>query len=219
MTSKNAKNKHLLLILGDFNAKTGSAHKLYPNNIGQYGKGHLNSNDENLLEYTKENNLILTKTLFYHKLGHRTTWTSLERVNPHLSIDGTVRRNSYRKQIDYVFTKSIHRNLFLDSRSHDNLSTTTDHKLIKVKINLEWWRLKRQFKKSGRLDVNKLRDAEMSQKYNNDLQTRPEVERQENERPDTTWKRIAKACKETARDTVVIRELSKTQSSSLIVQE
>ena len=160
MTSKNAKNKHLLLILGDFNAKTGSGHKLYPNNIGQYGKGHLNLNDEHFLEYTKENNLILTKTLFYDKLDHRTTWTSLERVNPHLGIDGTVRRNSYRIQIDYIFTKFIHRNLFLDSRSHGNLSTTTDHKLVKVKINLEWRRLKRQFKKSGRLDVNKLRDHE-----------------------------------------------------------
>ena len=59
----------------------------------------------------------------------------------------------------------------------------------------------------------------MSQKYNNDLQTRLEMERQENERPDITWKRIAKACEETARDTAVIKELSKTQSSSLIVQE
>ena len=59
----------------------------------------------------------------------------------------------------------------------------------------------------------------MSQKYRNDLQTRLEVERQENERPDTTWKRIAKACKETAKDTVGIKEFSKTQSSSLIEQE
>ena len=85
MTSKHAKNKDLLLDLGDFNAKTGSGRKLYPNNIAQYGKGHLNSNDENLLEYTKENNLVLTNTLFYHKLGHRTTWTSLECVNPHIN--------------------------------------------------------------------------------------------------------------------------------------
>ena len=53
-------------------------------------------------EYTKENNLILTKTLFCHKLSHRTTWTFIERVNPHLSIDGTVRRNPYRNQIDYI---------------------------------------------------------------------------------------------------------------------
>ena len=39
----------------------------------------------------------------------------------------------------------------------------------------------RQFKKSERLDVNRLRDPEMSQKYHKDLHTRLEVERQENE--------------------------------------
>ena len=59
--------------------------KLYPTNIGQYGKGHLKSNGEHLLEYTKENYLILTNTLFYHKLDHRITWSPLEHVNPHLS--------------------------------------------------------------------------------------------------------------------------------------
>ena len=104
-------------------------------------------------------------------------------------------------------------------RSHSNLSTITDHKLVKAKINLEWWRLKRQFKKSEGLDVNRLRDPEMSQKYRKELQSMLEVERQENERPDTTWKRIAKACKETARNTVGIKEFSKTQSSFLIGQE
>ena len=77
----------------------------------------------------------------------------------------------------------------------------------------------RQFKKSERLDVNRLRDPEMNQKYHKDLHTRLEVERQENERPNTTWKRIAKACKETARNTVGMKEFSKTQPSPLIVQE
>ena len=67
--------------------------------------------------------------------------------------------------------------------------------------------------------MNRLRDPEMSQRYRKDLKTRLEVERQENERRDTTWKRIEKACKETARNTVGIKQFSKTQSTSLIVQE
>ena len=89
----------------------------------------------------------------------------------------------------------------------------------KQKVTLNGGDLRDNFKKSERLDVNRLRDPEMSQKYRKDLQTRLEVERKENERPDTTWKRIAKACKETARNTVGIKEFSKTQSSSLIVQK
>ena len=96
------------------------------------------------------------------------------------SDGGTVQRNAYRNQIDFIITKSIHQKLFLDLRSPGNLSTITDHKLVKAKINLEWWRLMREFKKSERLDVNRLRDPEMSQKYHKDLHTRLEVERQEN---------------------------------------
>ena len=41
---------------------------------------------EKLLQYAKENDLVLTNTLFPHKLAHRPTWTSLERINPHLTM-------------------------------------------------------------------------------------------------------------------------------------
>ena len=59
VTSQHKKNKHLLLVLGDFNAKTGSGHARFPDNIGKYGKGHLNNNGEQLLQYAKENDLVL----------------------------------------------------------------------------------------------------------------------------------------------------------------
>ena len=58
----------------------------------------------------------------------------------------------------------------------------------------------------------------MSQKYRNNLQTRLEVETQENETQDTPRKSIAEAFRlpETLQ---VFKEYSKTQSSSLIMQE
>ena len=99
---KHKKNKHLLLVLCDMNAKTGPGNNRYPENIGKYGKGHINRNEEYLLDFAKENELILTKTLFPHKLAHRTTWSSIERVNEHNHSDGTIRRNPYRNQIDYI---------------------------------------------------------------------------------------------------------------------
>ena len=105
-THAHKSNKHLLLVLGDFNAKTGSGHHSFPNNIGKYGKGQINSNGESLLEYAKENNLILTNTLFPHKLAHRTTWTCAERIQPHnSSSDGKPRRNPYINQIDYIIKR------------------------------------------------------------------------------------------------------------------
>ena len=58
--SKHPKNENLLLILSDFNAKTSSFQKVsYPYIIRQYDKGHLSLIGEYLVEYAKENNLVL----------------------------------------------------------------------------------------------------------------------------------------------------------------
>ena len=122
VTCQHKKDKHLLLVVGDFNAKPGSGHERFPENIGKFGKGHLNSNGEQLLQYAKENELVLTNTLFNIKLAHRTTWTSLERINPHLTHDGTTRRNPYRNQIDYILTKNIHKIFIQKSRSYGGIT-------------------------------------------------------------------------------------------------
>ncbi len=99
ITAQHRKDKHLLIVLGDLNAKTGSGHARYPENMGKYGKGHLNSNGEHLLEYAKDNDHILTNVMSPHKLTHRTTWTILERLNPHNANDGTIRPTPHRNQL------------------------------------------------------------------------------------------------------------------------
>ena len=95
ITSKHNKGKCLQLVLGYFSDKNGSGHGLYPGNICKYGKGHMNSDGKHLLDYAKENCLVLTNTLFPHKLAHCTIWTSLECADQHLHGDGTVGRNMY----------------------------------------------------------------------------------------------------------------------------
>ena len=205
ITLKHVKDKHLLLVIGDFNAKTGSGHTHFPNNIGKYGKGHLNSNGEHLLQYAKENNLVLTNTLFPHKLCHRTTWTSMERTKNHLSSDGKARRNPYRNQIDYIMIKTLYRKLIMDSRSHSGISTPTDHKLVKTKIKLEWWRLNKQFKKSTKLNIDRLRDPVVRKQYQDRLQDKLVKERGNNEHPNDSWNKISKICKETAKETIGIK--------------
>ena len=71
----NVSNRSLLIVGGDFNAKTGSAWKDHPENMGAFGKGEVNSNGEALLEMATNQELILSNTLFYHKMAHRTTLT------------------------------------------------------------------------------------------------------------------------------------------------
>jgi exonuclease III len=66
--------RDLLVIAGDFNAKTGTGHKDHPESIGLYGKGEINENGKFLAEFEDINKFILANTTFKHKMAHRTTW-------------------------------------------------------------------------------------------------------------------------------------------------
>ena len=83
------------------------------------------------LNLPQKNDLVLTNTLFSHKLCHRTTWTAPERYhtsakddqgNPQLLLgpDNLLRREPFRNQIDYIYiaTKIKHRQFVTNSRSY-----------------------------------------------------------------------------------------------------
>ena len=71
-----SKSRNALIIAGDFNAKTGSAFQdeLYKSVIGKYGKGIVNSNGVNLLNFAKLHNFRLANTFFKHKPSQISTW-------------------------------------------------------------------------------------------------------------------------------------------------
>ena len=146
----------MLLVLGDFHAKTGSGHRIYPGNIGKFGKGHVNSNGECLLEYAKENDLILTNTLIQHQLAHRTTWTCAERINPYHSADGTIRRNPCRNQIDYSQISAKQKKLRGDIESTKDKAK---RRALRKERNETLKELKRLFKEQE----NKLLDEELKE--------------------------------------------------------
>ena len=87
------------------NAKTGSGHHDYPEHIGRYGKGKMNSNGKHLATFALLNGLFLTNTKFKHKICYKTTWTGPERRNEFKDKNGEIRRNAFRNQIDYIFIK------------------------------------------------------------------------------------------------------------------
>ena len=65
-----------IVLADDFNAKTGSGYKEFKDNMGILGKGQINSSGRRLLEACRKTDLIITNTLFQHKICHRTTWTA-----------------------------------------------------------------------------------------------------------------------------------------------
>ena len=56
--------RDICIIGGDMNAKTGLGHKEFPEVIGRYGKGEMNSNGRSLAEMLMRNDMILGNTIF-----------------------------------------------------------------------------------------------------------------------------------------------------------
>ena len=135
------KSRHITMVAGDFNAKTGSAKndKIYHLTIGKYGKGIVNQNGYQLLNFAKANSMKITNTFYKHKSSHISTWEAPERKNAHIDRNSnTTRKNRYRNQIDYILIKRNRGITINDSRSYGGMMTTFDHKLVMVKCIFKW---------------------------------------------------------------------------------
>ena len=129
---RNISNKHIVIIAGDFNAKTGSAsrNKVFKAVIGRYGKGKVNTNGTHLLNFSSINNLKLVNTFFKHKPTHLTTWTSLE--TPRGSS-----RNSYRNQINHILVRKHKGVRITNAYSFGGMVTPSDHKLVMMSCKMK----------------------------------------------------------------------------------
>ncbi len=112
-----------LIILGDMNARVGSNHLLWPNQIGKYGTGKCNDNGLLLLSKCSEHALAITNTWFRHKEVHKTTWMHPRSRHWHL-IDYTIVRRSDLKDV-------------LDTRVQRSAEWETDHQLVVSKLKLQ----------------------------------------------------------------------------------
>ena len=66
--------KDVLFIIGDWNAKVGSQET--PGATGKFGLGMWNEAGQKLIEFCKENALIIAKTFFQQHKRRLYTWTS-----------------------------------------------------------------------------------------------------------------------------------------------
>ena len=64
----------VLFIIGDWNAKVGS--QQIPGLTGRFGLGVQNESGQRLIEFCKENTLVIAKTLFQQHKRRLYTWTS-----------------------------------------------------------------------------------------------------------------------------------------------
>ena len=151
-------SRDYLIVAGDFNAKTGKEWTEYPDNIGRYGKGEINNNGRELLEFCNRQSLTLSNTLFRHKMAHRTTWESPA------NYTDRQRRNPYRNLIDYIIIRNNQRHTLQDARSHNGLMTYTDHRLVRATLCLERLHIAKKGK-SHNIAIEKLQNPVTSSKF------------------------------------------------------
>ena len=120
------------IVMGDFNAKVGESNQGHEEHMGTHGLGVRNDNGRRLIEFCEENNLVISGTIFPHKMIHKATWTS---------PDGKT-----QNQIDHILISRQSSSL-LDTRAMRGADANSDHYLLKAKFQLK---LRRKMEKESR---------------------------------------------------------------------
>jgi len=204
-----------ILIGGDFNAKTGSGHNDFPENIGKFGKGEINSNGSCLLEFCNRNGLFLTNTFFQHKLAHRVTWTCPEKINKNK------RKNPIRNQIDYILTRNQIKHNITDSRSYSGTFVESDHNLVLTKIMIpkkaQIFKYQKK-KETDQFNIENLENSDVSETYCKKFEEKIVMENAlYNDNPDQ-WSELIKICQETSKDVLGFKK-KKQKNCNLIIEE
>jgi len=157
--------KDILLMLGDFNARVGSAPsrvdeqmgewepEAYENTIGRFGFGERNAAGEQLLLFCAANNLSVMNTWFRSKKrSHAGTWTHPATGQPHL-IDFVIMRQDQR-----VFCQNV--------RVVRGAAFWTDHNMVRANLRLEFTQPRKpRGPRAARFAVERLRVDQEAEKF------------------------------------------------------
>ena len=197
-----------IVLTGDFNAKKGSGYHDFKDNMGKFDKGQINSSGRILLEKCRKNDLVITNTLFQHKISHRSTW--IAPIRNFITSNGEERKNPIRNKIDYVIVRNKSRRFINDSRSYGEAETDSDHKFVKI----EWTKLEKQQKAAACIDIHGFMDKEKQAKYKEliEAETIPYSENNQER-----WQNVCKNTKEKAKEAMGLRSKGK-QTNDLQIE-
>ena len=113
--------KDVLFIIGDWNAKVGSQE--IPGVMGKFGLGVQNEAGQRLIEFCKENTLVIANTFFQQHKRRLYTWTS---------PDG-----QHQNQIDYIVCSQRWRSSIQSTKTRPGADCSSDHELLIAKFRLK----------------------------------------------------------------------------------
>lgn len=188
-----SRNKNLVFIAGDMNAKVGRVENEELNCIGKYGRGHTNNSGSSLIEFCDAHSLFLTNTAFKKSARHVTTWESTRMVN-----DREIR---IFNQIDYIICHQNIKKTLLDARSFNGTLTYSDHRIVISSFDLRTFQLHTQKKpKADAIKFNARELAVNEEKrivYREDLSSKLRAMND-----DCEWNEIVCALRESANKTL-----------------
>ena len=113
--------KDVLFITRDWNAKVGSQE--IPGVTGKFGLGVQNEAGQRLIEFSQENALVITNTLFQQHKRRLYTWTS---------PDG-----QHQNQIDYILCSQRWRSSIQSTKIRPGADCGSEHELLIAKFRLK----------------------------------------------------------------------------------
>lgn len=147
----NVNYKHSCIVVGDFNAETGSDAAAWNGTLGRFGVGNRNDNGIRMLSFASSNGLICANSWFRHKPVHKLTF---------YSNDGKT-----RKQIDHILVSRNIRSAVNDVRVYPHTGLVSDHSLVVARIQLHL-KVHRTLKRCPPLDLTALSSPITNQRYN-----------------------------------------------------
>ena len=127
--------------MGDFKAVVGEGRD--GEEVGSYGLGKRNDEEEMLLEFCKRKNMMVTNTWFEHNKRRRYMWKNSG--------------DSARYQLDYILVRQRYSNSVKDSRGYPGADIDSDQNLVMAKIAVK---LKRNVQRGRRIKKWKLESIE-----------------------------------------------------------
>ena len=149
-------NRDDLFIIGDFNAKVGGTHHLYPEVVGRHNNHARGHNDRGLrlIDFCTRNSMVITNTFFEHRRKH--TW---------VSPDGTIKNT-----IDFILTKKKSLKNVTDAHTAACIDIS-DHHIVRCTFRASTFKApKKQFQ--PKYNVAALNDEETRTKYQTQIEER-----------------------------------------------
>ena len=144
-----------LIVLGDFNATTGTSRDGYESCVGPYGSGRRDESSSMLVDFARSHGLKIAGSWFQRADPRRWTWYSNDGVT--------------RKEIDHILVSgrwSLVQNCRV-FRSAEFFGG--DHRLLVATLKLRFRVPRRAAPGQERRDVGRLRDPDVAQAYANKL--------------------------------------------------